>query len=337
MGLATGEGYLRAKEELREFDVNFKALESKMENLGELIEKDAEAAHTSGGFFQILNIAIFCFGALFCLVLGTLVTRSLVKKMTTFAKRIGDAGSLLHGVSGQLNLASESLASGATESAASLEETVASLEELSSMVKLNSENAKRASALSTQSVENSAKGAESIQKMILAMDSLKSSSSRMEEVIQVIDDIAFQTNLLALNASVEAARAGEQGKGFAVVAEAVRSLAQRSADSAKDISAMIKDSVTKIHESSKVASESGALIESFFLSAKSVNDLNKEISNASEEQARGIAQITAAMNMVDQASQNNAQVAGKVATNSTKMSGLSDEMQGVVGELNNMI
>ncbi len=139
--------------------------------------------------------------------------------MTGFAERIEGAGDSLEKTSTHLSKASQDLAGGASESAASLEETVASLEELSGMVKLNSDNAKSASALSSESFEVSKAGAESVQRLIGSMDALKGSAVKIEEVIQVIDDIAFQTNLLALNASVEAARAGEMGKGFAVVAE----------------------------------------------------------------------------------------------------------------------
>jgi methyl-accepting chemotaxis protein len=214
---------------------------------------------------------------------------------------------------------------------------VASLEELSSMVTLNSENAKKASNLSKESLENSRRGAESVKKLTTSMSALKDSSRKMEEVIQVIDDIAFQTNLLALNASVEAARAGEQGKGFAVVADAVRTLAQKSADSAKDISSMIQESVDRINEGGQIAAESGKIIEGFLAAVTAVNEINSDISHASQEQAQGISQINQAMNNVDQASQTNAQVAQEVASNSDKMAELSGGMQNLAGELKKYI
>lgn len=335
--LAREQGFEAANGQLPEFDKMFKVLEGKMEKLGELIEKDAESAHTGGGVYRTLNVIISIFGALLCLIVGALVSLNLIKKMTSFAERIEGSGRSLGEASGQLSTASQSLASSSTEAAASLEETVASLEELSSMVKLNSENAQKASALSKDSLENSRRGAASVQKLTKSMDSLKDSSHKMEEVIQVIDDIAFQTNLLALNASVEAARAGEMGKGFAVVAEAVRTLAQRSAESAKDISVMIKESVERINEGSQIAHESGSIIEGFLKSAVAVDEINADISRASQEQSQGILQINTAMNTVDQSSQMNAQVAQQVAQNSDKMAQLSGGMQDLVSELNELL
>lgn len=337
VGLASSAGYTEAKAYLAEFDTAFKSLETKMEALGELIEADAATAHSSGNFFRDLNLAVSGFGILFCMVLGYIVTKNLMTKMMGFALRIQEAGDSLEHASSELSQASNSLATGATQSAASLEETVASLEELSSMVNLNSQNAKSASELSKASLDQSQVGAESVTKLVHSMDSLKESSSKMEEIIKVIDDIAFQTNLLALNASVEAARAGEMGKGFAVVADAVRSLAQRSANSAKDISNLIKDSVERIQQSGSIAGESGELINKVFASSKTVNTLNNEISHASSEQAQGITQIGAAMSKVDQSSQTNAQVAQEVAKNSEQMSGLSQGMQVLVKELNALI
>ncbi|WP_374076996.1 methyl-accepting chemotaxis protein [Bdellovibrio bacteriovorus] len=333
VNLASSQGYKVALSELPKFNETFKVLEDKMETLGELIEKDAAVAHESGGAFRAINLIISIVGGLFCLVGGAWVTTSLVRRMSSFAGRIENTGQSLSETSTHLNKASQDLAGGATESAASLEETVASLEELSSMVKLNSENAKSASTLSSESFEASKAGAESVEKLIQSMDALKSSAAKMEEIIQVIDDIAFQTNLLALNASVEAARAGEQGKGFAVVADAVRSLAQRSADSAKDIAKMIQESVVRIHEGGKVAHQSGELLGKFLGSAQKVLEINNEIAGASQEQARGLGLISEAMNKLDQSSQQNAQVAQEVAHTSDQMSNLSEGMQQLLAEL----
>lgn len=227
-------------------------------------------------------------GALLCLIGGLLVTRSLVRRMSSFGHRIEGSGRSLEKTSHGLDRTSQELAQGATQSAASLEETVASLEELSSMVKLNTESAKNASTLSHESFEASKAGAESVQRLITSMEALKNSAAKIQEVSQVIDDIAFQTNLLALNASVEAARAGEMGKGFAVVAEAVRSLAQRSAESAKGISNMIEESVQRIHEGSEAAERSGEQLKKFLQSAQRVLEIKNEISSARPINGRAI-------------------------------------------------
>ena len=135
------------------------------------------------------------------------------------------------------------LSANATETASSLEETVASLEELSSMISLNTENSKKVHTVSESTKHIAEAGEKNILSLTKAMEEIKSDSKKMEDIVNVIDDISFQTNLLALNAAVEAARAGEQGKGFAVVADAVRSLAQSSSTSAKEISLMIRERV----------------------------------------------------------------------------------------------
>lgn len=337
VNLAADGGYKTALADLPAFNNTFKILEGKMETLGELIEKDAEVAHESGAGFRTINVVISLVGGLLCLVGGIWITASLVRRMSRFAGRIDETGRSLDETSNHLNHASQELAAGATQSAASLEETVASLEELSGMVKVNSENAKSTSTLSTESFEASKAGAASVQKLIASMEELKDSAAKIEEISQVIDDIAFQTNLLALNASVEAARAGEMGKGFAVVAEAVRSLAQRSADSAKDISKMIQESVRRIHEGSAVAQQSGELLGRFLASAQRVLEINNEISGASQEQARGISLISEAMNKLDESSQKNASVAQEVAQTSDRMAGLSHGMQELVGELQRLV
>jgi methyl-accepting chemotaxis protein len=198
------------------------------------------------------------------------------------------------------------LSSASTESAASLEETVASLEELSSMIKLNADNAKSASDLSQVSKSAAQEGAGEISQLMNSMQGIVQSSKKIKEIVNVIDDIAFQTNLLALNAAVEAARAGEQGKGFAVVAEAVRALAQRSALSAKEISGLISESVEQIESGHRVASTSHTVLNKILDVVNKVAGLNNEIATASIEQSTGVSQITQAMNQLDQATQTNA-------------------------------
>lgn len=237
----------------------------------------------------------------------------------------------------QLSAAGTTLSQSATEAAASLEETVASLEEMTSMVQMNSDNAKQAAALSATSREAAEKGEEEIVSLITAMNEIATSSKKIEEIISVIDDIAFQTNLLALNASVEAARAGEQGKGFAVVADAVRALAQRSADAAKDINVLIKDSVQKVDQGGKIAGQSGTVLHNIVTSVKKVADLNTEIATASAEQTAGIQQISKAMNQLDQASQSNAASAEEIAATSAEISSLAITSQSLTLELGAVI
>jgi methyl-accepting chemotaxis protein len=214
---------------------------------------------------------------------------------------------------------------------------VASLEELSSMVQMNSDNAKQAASLSLTSREAAEKGQKEMSILIDSMSKISQSSKKIEEIIHVIDDIAFQTNLLALNAAVEAARAGEQGKGFAVVAEAVRSLAQRSASAAKDITHLIKESVNQVSDGGRLAQNSGEVLNNIVTSVKKVSDLNNEIATASSEQTAGIQQISKAMNQLDHSSQSNAASAEKVADASAEINGLAQTSLKLTLELNKVI
>ncbi|QDK37020.1 methyl-accepting chemotaxis protein [Bdellovibrio sp. NC01] len=273
---------------------------------------------------------------------GTLILLAAVMLMAKYiAKSIGKLSSRLHESSEhvtsaifQLSQAGQNLSESASSSAASLEETVASLEEMSSMVKMNSENAKQASALSSASSESAVRGEQEMQDLLRAMEEISQSSKKIEEIITVIDDIAFQTNLLALNASVEAARAGEHGKGFAVVAEAVRTLAQRSAVAAKDITTLIKESVEKIDRGTTKADRSGEVLKSIVQSVKKVSDLNQEISTASEEQSAGIAQISKAMNQLDQSVQTNAASSEEIAGTASEINTQATIMKSATDELN---
>ncbi len=244
------------------------------------------------------------------------MSNTIANRVSEISEHLAENGKSVRTSIEQLALAGTNLSHSTTSAAASLEETVASLEEMSSMVKMNSENARQAAALSQAATESAHNGEVEIRKLIGSMQGISASSKKIEEIITVIDDIAFQTNLLALNAAVEAARAGEQGKGFAVVAEAVRSLAQRSSSAAKDISVLIKDSVQKIDQGADIANTSGEVLAQIVTSVKKVSDLNNEIASASSEQATGISQINKAMNDLDQSSQSNAASAEEIAATS---------------------
>lgn len=276
-------------------------------------------------------------GSLALLVIGFMIAYYVAKTLTGITQKIGGSSEQVGAASYQLSSASQQLSSSATEGAASLEETVASLEELSSMVRINAENAKQAASLSQSSTQSASDGESEIQRLIQAMDEIASSSKQIEEIIEVIDDIAFQTNLLALNAAVEAARAGEQGKGFAVVAEAVRSLAQRSASAAKDITSLIKGSVSKTENGAQIAGKSGTVLKGIVTSVKKVADLNGEISAASDQQASGLAQISKAMNQLDTVTQNNASSAEEAAASSEELSAQANVLQQMVRELTHVV
>jgi len=216
--------------------------------------------------------------------------------------------------------ASEEIASGnvdlsnRTESqASSLEETASSMEQLTSTVKQNAENAHQANELVMSASDYAVKGGKVVGDVVATMGSIKQSSSKIVDIIGVIDGIAFQTNILALNAAVEAARAGEQGRGFAVVASEVRGLAQRSAAAAKEIKTLISDSVSKVDAGGKLVDEAGATMNEIVASVKHVADIMGEITAASREQSAGIAEVNNAIAQIDEITQQNAALVEQAA------------------------
>jgi methyl-accepting chemotaxis protein len=199
------------------------------------------------------------------------------------------------------------------EQASSLEETAASMEELTSTVKQNADNAKQANQLAFSASSVAEKGGAVVQQVVSTMNSINASAHKIEDIISVIDGIAFQTNILALNAAVEAARAGEQGRGFAVVAAEVRNLAQRSAAAAKEIKTLIGDSVEKVEVGSKLVDDAGKTMEEIVNAVKRVTDIMSEISAASNEQSQGIEQINTAITQMDEVTQQNAALVEEAA------------------------
>jgi len=198
------------------------------------------------------------------------------------------------------------LSSRTEEQASALEETSASMEQLSATVRQNAENAQQANQLAKGASEVASKGGEVVARTVDTMKEINASSKRIADIIGVIDGIAFQTNILALNAAVEAARAGEQGRGFAVVASEVRSLAQRSADAAKQIKTLITDSVERVEQGTRLVDDAGASMSEIVQAIRRVTDIVSEISTASTEQSAGVAQIGEAVTQLDQATQQNA-------------------------------
>jgi methyl-accepting chemotaxis protein/methyl-accepting chemotaxis protein-2 (aspartate sensor receptor) len=210
--------------------------------------------------------------------------------------------------SGNLDLSSRT-----EQQASSLEETASSMEELTSTVKQNADNSRQANQLAVAASAVAVKGGAVVSQVVDTMGAINSSAKKIVDIIGVIDGIAFQTNILALNAAVEAARAGEQGRGFAVVATEVRNLAQRSAAAAKEIKALIGDSVEKVDAGSKLVAEAGTTMEEIVDGVKRVADIMAEITAASQEQSDGIEQVNQAVSQMDQVTQQNAALVEEAA------------------------
>jgi methyl-accepting chemotaxis protein len=216
------------------------------------------------------------------------------------------------------------------QQASSLEETASSMEEMTSTVKQNSDNARRANELAHSASGIALQGGTVVSQVVETMGSINASSSKIVDIIGVIDGIAFQTNILALNAAVEAARAGEQGRGFAVVASEVRNLAQRSASAAKEIKSLITDSVAQVEAGSKLVHQAGKTMDEVVASVKKVSDIVAEITTAGREQEVGIEQINQAIAEMDTVTQQNAALVEQAAAASASMQEQAENLSRVV-------
>jgi methyl-accepting chemotaxis protein len=219
----------------------------------------------------------------------------------------------------EISLGNADLSQRTEEQASSLEETASSMEQFTSTVKQTAANAKKATELADNAQKLAEEGGKVVLSAVAAMQEIEKSSKKIADIISVIDEIAFQTNLLALNASVEAARAGEQGRGFAVVASEVRNLAQRSADAAKEIKALIQDSVSKVTDGTKLVDKSGETLKAIVKSVIDVNQIINDINNASQEQASGIEQVNEAITQMDEMTQQNAALVEQAAASAESL------------------
>lgn len=228
------------------------------------------------------------------------------EKLCEMITGIRESVSHLASASSQIAAGNIDLAARTEQQSAAVVETASSMEELTSTVRLNSDNAIQASQLATDASADAIKGGEIVNDVVSTMNGIATSSKKITDIISVINGIAFQTNILALNAAVEAARAGEQGRGFAVVAGEVRTLAQRSANAAKEIESLINESVDRIECGTQLVNKAGLSMENIVQSVTHVSQIIEEISNSSNEQRQGIEQIGKAITEMDSTTQQNA-------------------------------
>ena len=249
-----------------------------------------------------------------------------VNKLTEIISGIRESAITVSGGAQEISQGNTDLSQRTEEQASSLEETASSMEEMTSTVKQSAENALEANSLASAARDKAQRGGEVVRHAVTAMEAISDSSKEIADIIGVIDEIAFQTNLLALNAAVEAARAGEQGRGFAVVAGEVRSLAGRSADAAKDIKALIRDSEAKVSEGAQLVNESGQTLEQIVEAVEKVSTMVNDISEATAEQTNGISQVNIAVSQMDEMTQQNAALVEQATAASEAM---AEQAQGM--------
>ena len=227
-------------------------------------------------------------------------------KLIVVVSQAVNASNIVSSASEEVSKGSQDLSQRVQQQAAALEQTSATMDEMSTVVQSNNQSAEDASELAKAVQQKATSGTKVMQQTIEAMRAIEESSNEISDIVTLIDSIAFQTNLLALNAAVEAARAGDHGRGFAVVASEVRALAQKSAEAAKKIKTLIDQSVIRIEQGTKLASESGLVLDSIDKAVDDVADMIQSIAKASAEQAEGIGQVHNAISQIDSVTQQNA-------------------------------
>jgi len=254
-----------------------------------------------------------------------------LNKLTEIMTQIREAANTVHTAANEIAQGNTDLSQRTEEQASSLEETASSMEEITATVKQSSDNSSEANQLASEAKNKAQQGGETVHEAVDAMKEILTSSNQINDIIGVIDEIAFQTNLLALNAAVEAARAGEQGRGFAVVAGEVRNLSKRSADAAKEIKDLIRDSVVKVETGSTLVNESGDTLGSIVHAVDRVAGMIAEVNNAAAEQTSGIEQINQAVAQMDEMTQQNAALVEEASAASEAMSEQASSMNRLIG------
>ncbi len=286
---------------------------------------------------ELQVLAFTAAGGLIGIFAAWFVIRSITRPISGIASQLAAESAQTHAAALKVAEVSQSMSDGASRQAASLEESSASLHEMASMTSRNSEGAQSAKALAAEARSTADAGARDMAAMRTAMSAIQSSSSEISKIIKTIDEIAFQTNILALNAAVEAARAGEAGAGFAVVAEEVRSLAQRSAQAAKETAAKIADASAKSEQGAQISSQVAGSLDSIVQKIRQLDEMVGAIAQSSHEQSEGIGQLNHAVAGMDQITQSNAALAQQSANSAEELQGQSAQVRAAVAELLRMV
>jgi methyl-accepting chemotaxis protein len=336
------EGIARARvlyeKEMKTAAANFSG---RIEQLNQLLSTHRneiqESTSVAQRFNEKLVLVLSLLGIVCGIVSGYFIVRSVTKPIAHVAGVLKEGSERTAAASRQVSSASQAMADGSCQQAASLEETSSSLVEMGSMIKRTAEHTENARQMAGETRKAADTGFEDMKAMKEAMDSIKSAGSEITKIIKTIDEIAFQTNILALNAAVEAARAGEAGAGFAVVAEEVRNLAHRSAEAARETAAKIENSNQRSEHGIQLSERVGNSFEAITQRARKLDEMIQEIADASKQQSQGIETVTAEISRIDKITQANSASAEETASSSAELQSQADRLREAVEELNQMV
>jgi methyl-accepting chemotaxis protein/methyl-accepting chemotaxis protein-1 (serine sensor receptor) len=302
-------------------------------------EAMAQARAESAGSYRFAQLIIggVAVAALVFSIMGVWIVRGVSSSLDTVSHELREGAQLVVDASSQMAVSAQSVSQGASQQAATLEETSASMEEMAVMTRRNADNSHQAATVVADAAHVVDTANVSLVDMVSSMTSIRDSSNRVSKIIKTIDEIAFQTNILALNAAVEAARAGEAGMGFAVVADEVRSLAQRSAQAAKDTAGLIEEAITSASEGSRKVEQVAQAFNAITANVTQIKTLVDDVSSASKQQALGIDQVTQAIRQMERVTQTSAATAEESAAACQQLNAQADVTMGVVGRLELMV
>ena len=309
--------------------------------LNQMLAERRQTIQTTTGTAQRRNetlvLGLSLFGIVFGVVAGYFIVRSVTRPIAHVAAVLKEGSDRTAAASRQVSSASQAMADGSCQQAASLEETSSSLVEMGSMIKRTAEHTESARQMAGETRKAADLGSDDMKAMKDAMDSIKSAGGEITKIIKTIDEIAFQTNILALNAAVEAARAGEAGAGFAVVAEEVRNLAHRSAEAARETAAKIENSNQRSEHGIRLSERVGNNFNEITQRARKLDTMIQEIADAAKQQSQGIETINAEIARIDQITQANSASAEETASSSAELQSQADRLREAVDELNRMV
>ncbi|HEV2447974.1 MAG TPA: methyl-accepting chemotaxis protein, partial [Candidatus Sulfopaludibacter sp.] len=301
-----------------------------------LLQQQKQAVESQFASSRWLTLLLLSIGSLAALI-SLAIVRSAARQLRHHAGAMMEGSKQVSAAADQVAAASQSLAQGTSEQAATLEETSSSTNEIGAIARRNADNTKTVASLMADTAQLVAAANRNLEEMVQSMKEINGSSAKISKIIRVIDEIAFQTNILALNAAVEAARAGEAGMGFAVVADEVRNLAQRSAQAAKDTALLIEESIARSNEGSSKLDGVAHSIRQITESATQVKTLVDEVNTGSQEQARGIEHITTAVGQMEQVTQRSAANAEESAAASEELASQAQSLYAVVERLRSLV